>query len=73
MDNLLNLVQIILGVSTIVLVMLQPPNDEIAGSISAVQVSKRGWEKVTFTFTLSVCGLFVLFSLFHILSPGIRP
>jgi preprotein translocase subunit SecG len=73
MGNFLNLTQIVLGVSTIVLVMLQPPSDEISGGTSTVQVTKRGWEKATFTLTLLVCGLFVLFSLFHILSPGVRP
>lgn len=72
MEGLLGFFQIILGLSAIVLVMLQPPADEFVsgGVLSSVQTSKRGWEKVMFIITISISVLFILFSLFYIISLG---
>ena len=65
MNSFLTLIQVVLGIATITLVMLQPPSDEIGGSsFTAVKVSKRGWEKVTFVTTILTCILFVLFPFF---------
>jgi len=65
-------IQIVLSTLTIILILMQPPSDDNGGksSLSATHNTKRGWEKVMYTLTISVCIFFILFSFLRMLLAG---
>lgn len=69
MNTFLVIVQIILSVVLTVLIFFQSNGDTDSRSniMSAVNVEKRGWEKVTFNFTIFVLILFLISSIIQTL------
>ena len=60
----LAIVQIILSLLLIVLIFLQAGNssDTSSNFLSSTTSEKRGWEKILFTFTLLILGIFLISS-----------
>jgi protein translocase SecG subunit len=60
--NLLIILHIILSVSTITLIFIQPSSDSLESSniLSATNPTRRGWDKLVFTLTLVVLSVFLV-------------
>lgn len=69
MKNTLVIVQIILSILLTALVFLQSNGDTESRSniLSSTNVEKRGWEKVTFNFTIFIVILFLISSVIQTL------
>ena len=69
MKSILSVIQIILSILLIALVFLQTNNsgDNKSNFISDTNIEKRGWEKITFTLTLTVLAIFIVSSIIQIL------
>ncbi len=69
MKNTLVIVQIILSILLTALVFLQSNGDTESRSniLSSTNMEKRGWEKVTFNFTIFIVILFLISSVIQTL------
>lgn len=69
MKTALTVFQIVLSLALIVLIFLQSSGDnESRGNLfSTTNTQKRGWEKVIFTTTFVVFGLFIISSIIQTL------